>query len=163
MGAARRAMLTAAVVVVVALGLGGAAEAFWSASGGTGAATTGTTAPLTLSPGTPTAGLAPGGQADVVLSVANPNPSPVTIGSLTLDPGQGTGGFAVDEGHTGCPTSTLTYTAQTNAGAGWTVPAEVGGVDGTLSIRLPGAVAMGADAASACQGATFAVYLQAGP
>jgi hypothetical protein len=40
---------------------------------------------------------------------------------------------------------------------GWTVPAA-----GTLAIRIPGAIAMGADADSACQGATFTVTVAAG-
>ena len=67
----------------------------------------------------------------------------------------------MDGGHSGCSVATLSYTTQTNGGAGWTVPARVGIVDGTLAITLSNALSMGAGAASACQGATFTVYLAA--
>ncbi len=107
---------------------------------------------MDLSPGTPTANLYPGGSTDLVLSLANPNASAVHIGSLALDPSQGTGGYAVDGGHSGCVVTTFTYTTATNAGAGWTVPAKVDAVNGTLSVTLTSALAMSAGAANACQG-----------
>jgi hypothetical protein len=107
--------------------------------------------------------LFPGGVTNVVLTVSNPNPYSVRIGSLALDTGQGTGGFAVDAGHAGCAVSTLTFTTQTNGGAGWTVTGRLGAVDGTLSVNLPNALAMGSGAANACQGASYTVYLAAGP
>lgn len=151
------------VALAVAVAIGGVASAFWSFGSGTGAGTTGSTTLVTLSPGTPAAALYPGGQADVVLTVANPNPSEVVIGSLGLDEGQGDGGFAVDAGHTGCAVSALSYTPQSNGGAGWTVPARAGAVDGELSITLPDALAMSSDAADVCQGASITVYLEAGP
>ena len=55
--------------------------------------------------------------------------------------------------------SALGFTTQTD---GWVVAARSGGVDGTLSVTLPNALAMAPNAASACQGATFTVYLVAG-
>ncbi len=61
-----------------------------------------------------------------------------------------------------CGTSTLAYTPQTGPGAGWSVPARAGAVDGTLAVTLSQAVSMGTTAASSCQGATFTVYLRAG-
>lgn len=159
----RRLFLTW-LLVILALLAGGAAFAYWSGSGsGAGSATAGTNVAVTLSPGAPSADLRPGGAANVLLSVANPNTSPVSIGSLALDTGQGTGGFAVDGAHSGCDVSTLSFTTQTNGGAGWTVPAKVGAVDGTLAITLASALAMHASSADACQGATFTVYLAAGP
>ena len=152
------------VILVLTLAGAGTANAVWRGSGtGTGSGTAGTTAPVTLSPGTPTAALYPGGLTNVVLTVSNPNPYSVRIGSLTLDTGQGMGGFAVDLGHAGCAVSTLSYTTQTNSGAGWAVPGRVGAVDGTLSVSLPNALAMGTAAANACQGASYTVYLAAGP
>lgn len=159
----RRMLLTSLLVVLaVAIG-GGVANAFWSGSGsGTGSGATGTTVAVTLSPGAPAAALYPGGQADVVLTVSNPNESPVFIGSLALDAGQGTGGFAVDAGHPGCALGTLSFITQTNGGAGWTVPAKVGAVNGTLPITLTNALSMGVGAANACQGASFTVYVAAG-
>lgn len=159
-----RRMLLTSLLVVPAVALGGAATAVWTGSGGgTGSALTGTSVAVTLSPGTPGAALYPGGRANVVLTVSNPNPSPVPIGSLALDTGQGTGGFAVDAGHPGCAVSALTFTTQTNGGAGWTVPAKVGAVNGTLSITLTNALAMASNAANACQGASTTVYLGVGP
>ncbi len=158
----RRIMATAVLLAMICLG--GIALAYWSASGvGTGAATTGTVSAVTLSPGTPSSTLYPGGQADVTLVVSNPNTTALTIGSLVLDPTQGAGGFAVDAAHSGCDLSALSFTTQSNAGAGWRVLAKVGAVNGALSIDLPNALAMTVGAADACQGAQFAVYLVAGP
>ncbi|WP_247046222.1 hypothetical protein [Arthrobacter rhizosphaerae] len=149
--------------VVLFLAAGGTAAAIWSDSGGgAGIAGTGATVPVTLSPGTPTANLFPGGSSDVLLTVSNPNTSPVRLGSLVLDTGQGTGGFAVDPAHPACGVASLDYTAQGNAGAGWTVPAKSGSVEGSLTIRLVNALSMGLDAADACQGARITVYLAVG-
>lgn len=158
-----RRLLLASFLGVLAMAIGGTARAYWGGSGsGTGSGTTGLTVAVTLSPGTPGASLYPGGQAQVELTVSNPNTSPVFIGSLALDAGQGTGGFAVDAGHSGCAVATLSFPTQTNGGAGWTVPAKVGAVNGTLAVTLTNALAMGVGAANACQGATFTVYLAAG-
>jgi hypothetical protein len=141
----------------------GVALAAWSATGMGGAdAGTGTTLAVTLAPGTPTAGLYPGGRGDVVLSITNPNPSAVTVGSLALDPGQGDGGFAVDAGHPGCSASTFTFATQTNGGAGWSVPGRLAGVDGSRTVTLVGALSMRVDAGNGCQGVTATVYLVAG-
>jgi hypothetical protein len=157
--------LLAWMLAMLALFVGGAAYAYWTGSGsGAGSGTTGSTVAATLSPGAPTANLYPGGTANVVLSVSNPNASPVRIGSLARDTSQGAGtGFAVDTGHSGCGLGPLSFTTQTNGGAGWTVPGKVGAVDGTLSITLTSSLAMDVGAADACQGASFTVYLAAGP
>ena len=37
----------------------------------------------------------------MVLTITNPNPASVRVGSLSLDTSQGTGGFAVDGAHSG--------------------------------------------------------------
>ncbi len=156
--------LLLALTVVAALAVTGVANAYWRAAGaGTGSGTTGTTVPVTLSPGTPTPGLYPGATTNVVLTVTNTNNSPVTLGSLALDISQGTSGFAVDAGHSGCLVSALSYSTQTNGGLGWTVPAKVGSTDGTLAITLTNALSMTTGATNACQGATSTVYLVAGP
>ena len=155
---------TVALGVALAVAVGGAASAVWTAGGGgTGAADSGTLDPVTLSAGAPVTPLYPGGQTDVRLTVANPNAANVAIGSIALDASQGTGGFAVDAGHSGCTLSALAFTTQTNGGAGWTLPPRVGAVDGSLAVTLPNALSMSTDAANACQGATFTVYLVAGP
>lgn len=156
--------LVGAGVLAGALSLGTAAYAYWAGFGG-GSATgaTDTTVAVVLSPAAPVDALYPGGQASVVLTVSNPNPSPVRIGSLALDTSQGSAGFAVDAGHAGCATSTLSFTTQTNGGAGWTVAGRSGAIDGALAITLPNAIARSAAAANACQGASTTVYLAAGP
>jgi hypothetical protein len=149
--------------VLALLALGGLANAFWTeGSGGTGSASTGGTQPVTLAPAAPVAGLFPGGTADVTVTVSNPNGASVVITSLVLDTAHAGGGFAVDAAHAACGTASLSYATQTNGGAGWTVPAATGGSDGTLSIRLRGAVTMALDAPNACQGASITVYLAAG-
>jgi hypothetical protein len=159
---------TLRTAAVVAIGLLAAvtavtADAFWSGSGaGVADGNSGTALSLTITPGTPTTRLAPTSTAGVVLTISNPNSFSVRITQLSLDTGAGTGGFAVDAAHAGCATSTLTYTQQTNGGAGWTVPAKAGTVNGSLPVTLPAALAMSAAAANACQGAEFTVYLLAG-
>jgi hypothetical protein len=147
--------------VTVALALGSGAYAYWSATGGgIGGASAGpSVTAVTISPGTPDSALYPGGQASVTLTVDNPNAVAVHLNNLLLDPTQGTGGFAVDAAHKACGVASLTYTSQNNAGAGWDVPAAVGATDGLLSVTLPTAVSMAANAPNSCQGAVFTVYL----
>ena len=158
-----RLIVLAVIVAALAIPVGGAAIAYWQAgASGAGAGNTGTLAQLSLSPGTPAANLIPGAQTTVALTASNPNTDATRIGSLLLDTSQGTGGFAVDGAHAGCNVATLSFSTQTNGGAGWTVPARVGLTNGTLAISLGNALSMSAAAASACQGATFTVYLAAG-
>jgi hypothetical protein len=163
-GSLRRAACTVAVLTVLLVGCGATlAFAHWRTTGaGAGSASTGTAAAVTIGPATPSSRLHPGARAEVALAVTNPNTTAVTVASLALDTTQGDQGFSVDAAHAGCDTSTLTFTRQTNAGAGWLVPARVGSVDGTLSIALPDSVLMGDDADQACQGAQFDVHLVAG-
>lgn len=159
-----RRLLLALLLVVPLLVFGGAANAYWRAAGaGTGSGAAATTTPVTLSAGSPTANLYPGGSANVMLTVTNSNSSAVHISTLSLATTQGTGGFSVDAGHSGCAVATLSFTTQTNGGAGWNIAAKVGAVDGTLAVTLTNALAMGIGAANACQGATAAVYLTASP
>ena len=147
--------------IVWVLFVSGGAFGFWTASGsGSANGGTGTLAALTLTPGTPVATLYPGTSSAVKLTISNSNTSAVRVGSLVLNTSSGTGGFAVDAGHSACVVSALSYTTQSN---GWTVPAKTGGIDGTLAVTLTGALTMSTSAANACQGATFTVYLTAGP
>ncbi len=151
-----------AVAAAIVVAVGGAAEAVWTAGGGgTGDADSAALLPVALSSGTPVTPLFPGGQIDVQVTVTNPNDANAKIESIALDASQGAGGFAVDAGHAGCILSTLSFTTQTNGGAGWTLPPRVGAVDGTLDITLPNALSMSTSAANACQGATFTIYLMA--
>ena len=160
----KNAFLGLLLVIMSVSALAGIAAAVWSAvGGGKGTSTAGTTVAVTLSPATPTAALYPGGQADVVLTITNSNVASVRIGSLAGDTSRGTGGFSVDAGHAGCVLSTLTFNTQTNGTTGWTVPGKAGSVDGTLAVTLTSALAMSMSALSACQGATFTIYLVAQP
>jgi hypothetical protein len=126
-------------------------------SGSQSGSVSATVRPVTLSVGTPSAHLYPGGTADVALRASNPNSASVHLGSLALDTSQGTGGFAVDPAHSACSVSALQFTTQSNGGSGWTVPA-----GGNLAIDLTGAISMSSAAANACQGASFTVYLKGG-
>lgn len=162
--AIKKLPLAVLLAVMTLSALGGIAAAVWSSVGhGTATASTGATVPILLTPATPTDTLFPGGQSDVDLTVVNPNAFTVRIGSLSKDSTRGTDGFSVDAGHAGCAVSALTFTTQTNGTTGWTVPGRVGSTDGTLAVTLANALAMDANALSACQGATFTVYLVAKP
>lgn len=159
----RTRLALAAAVLGLALA-GGAAVAFWTGSGsGAGTASTGTAQALTITAGTPAAGLHPGGTSAVSLVLSNPNTFPVQVPSLVLDTTQGTGGFAVDAAHSGCAVGTLGFATQTGGGAGWSVPARVGVTNGQLALSLTGAVSMGLSAADACQGGSFTVFVRVGP
>jgi len=150
------------VALVVVGAFAGTALAYFTASGtGAAAAQVGTASKVTISGGTSTSPLYPGGSGDVAVVISNPNPTAVHVPSLALDTSQGGGtGFAVDGGHSGCGLSTLSFTNQNNGGPGWNVPAKVGGTNGTLALDLANAISMGTGAASACQGGSFTVYLQ---
>lgn len=159
----RRSALAVVAVTVTALAGAGAAIAYWTTTGsGSASAATPTVLAVTLTAGTPSGELYPGGAADLAITVSNPNAFTVRFGSLSLDTAQGTGGFEVDGAHTGCDLSTLSFTTQSNGGAGWTIPPKVGAINGALALDLPSAVAMGATAANACQGASFVAHLIVG-
>ena len=153
----RRAAI--ALVAIAATVLASSAAGRWSTTGGgTGSSSAGTAAAATLSAGTPSSSLYPGGSADLPVSITNPNPHRIFVGSLVLDSAQGTGGFGVDGSHAGCALSAVSYTTQTNGGAGWFVAAS-----STLDLHLANAVTLSTAAVSACQGATFTVFLGATP
>ena len=94
----------------------------------------------------------------MVLTITNPNPGSVRVGSLALDTGQGTGGFAVDGGHSGCVLSHPLVHDPDQRRRGLDRAGS-----GNLSVTLTNALSMTAAAANACQGASFTVYLAAGP
>jgi hypothetical protein len=159
----RRRRGSALAVAGVTLLMAGSAFAFWTASGrGSAAGGATSSAAVTVSPGTTSDRLYPGAHTDVALHISNPNPFRVRVGSLSLDPGQGTGGFDVDAAHGACAATALSFTAQDNGGAGWSVPPRIGSTDGSLAVDIDNAVAMSTDAAAACQGATFSVHLVIG-
>lgn len=159
MRATRRSEVVASLVILLAIGTIGPASAYWRGTGGgAGSGGTGSTQPVTLSPATVSTQIYPGGQAAVAVLVTNPNPGPVRVGSLSLDTAQGVGGFAVDGAHTACGVGTLSYATQSNGGSGWTIAGA-----GSSTLTFPSALTMGSGASSACQGASFTVYLKVTP
>ena len=145
---------SAAVGLLIA---GSVAYAAWTVNGsGTGSASATSAVGLTLTAGSPSGLLYPGGSADVDSSVSNSNPFPVHVSSVSLDTSQGTNGFDVDAGHSGCNLSSLSFTTATNGGAGWDIPAS-----SSVGVDAAGAIAMSSAANDSCQGATFTVHLTA--
>ena len=155
-----RVVAVIAALVVLALGTAGAARGYFAASAGSGqgALPVPTLTGVTIGPAAVAGGLRPGGTADLAVVATNANPQPVRIGALLLDPGAG----AVSADATGCVNAAVSVGRQTNGGAGWVIPARNGGVDGSLTIRVPGAVAMGSGADDGCQGAVLTLRVQAG-
>jgi hypothetical protein len=156
----RGAVLFVAAAAAIAIAVG-AAVAYWQGSG-SGSATTvlANVQSLSLQPGNPTAELYPGSSAGVAIVVSNSNSTFVQVGSIGLDPAEPEP-FAVDPGHSGCDVSVLSFVAQDNGGAGWRIPPRAGSTDGSLAIDMHAAMKMSLAAASACQGATFTVQLEA--
>jgi hypothetical protein len=152
-------VLPIALVFVLALVSG--AVAFWSAAGsGTATSAVAAPQPLTFAPGAAASQLYPGAASDVAIVATNPNAFVVQVDSLALDLAAAEP-IEVDAGHAGCEVSALHFTTQDDEGNGWQVPARVGATDGTLAINLPASLAMSIEAASACQGATFTVHVEA--
>ena len=150
------------IAAAIALTLAAGAAGYWTTTGsGAGATTLDSPQAMTWSAGTPTTQVSPGATSAVATVATNQNTNTVHVNSISLDTAQGTGGFAVDGGHSGCALSALSFTTQTNGGSGWTVPAKVGATPGTLTIQMPGALSMNTGAANACQGASFTVYIAA--
>jgi len=155
----RRGKLVAAGVA--ALVLAGGAVAYWTSTGsGSGTATVGAAQAVTFSAGTASGQLYPGGSGDVVLTVANPNAFPVQVNSIVLNTGHSVNtndpGFSASGGTGTCAEPRLSFTTATGP---FTIPASAS----AYPITLTNKVSMGVGADNGCQGATFTVYLQAGP
>lgn len=163
----RKRAVRIALPIIAALAIAGGAFAYFTSTGsGAGSSSAGSTQNVTISAATPTAALYPGGTGDLAATVGNPNSISVHLPLLSLDTSQGTNGFSVDPAHAtaGCSAAAaqLSFTSQNDGGAGWDVPPRVGATNGTLSLDLANAVSMGIGSASACQGATFTVFLKVG-
>ena len=142
-------VLGAACAIVLGI-TGGAASAHWSSSGsGSGPASTGTLQPVTVAAfvggDTPSSTLYPGGTADVILRVNNPNAYGVTLVAVS-----GNGSITPDVGHPGCTTTGVSFTNQ----SGLSSPI---GASGTTLVQLPNAASMDSTSSNGCQGATFTV------
>ena len=151
---------TRAVVIlalVIAGSVIGVAIAAWTTGGsGSGQASAGTAASMTISAGTPSTNLYPTASADVAAVVSNPNPYKVHVSSVSL------GAVTVDGGHSACNTRQRhRHLTTDNSGTGWDVPAKSGAVNGSLNLDLANAISMSNAANDSCQGATFTVALTA--
>jgi hypothetical protein len=93
----------------------------------------------------PSSNLFPGGSADVILRVSNPNAYIVTLVSVS-----GNGTITPDGSHAGCTTTGVSFINQTGLNA--TIAAS-----GTTLVDLPSAAAMGITSSNTCQGATFSI------
>lgn len=146
----RLARTAAATTALCLLGGVGSAYAYWTAAGmGSGSATNGTMQTVSvdaLVPGdTLQTSLIPGGSADVVLRITNPNPHAVAIHSITAN-----GPITADAAHPGCAPTGVTFTPpqlhSTSIAASTSV-----------LVTLPGAATMSLTSPSACQGAQFTI------
>ena len=157
---ARSLVFLCGCVLASAVGASGAV-AFWTGSGaGTSAASSATTVGVTLGAASVAGDLYPGGTAVVRAKATNSNPARVTVRGLAIDTTRGSQGLAIDPDHAGCPVGDLTFTSQTNGGAGWVVPPASNGDDGSAVIDMPDALALDPSAPDACQGAAVIVYLK---
>jgi hypothetical protein len=145
-----RPVVGVAVACTALLG-GGLAYAYWPAAGsGSDSATNGDLQAVTVTAlvagDTPAESLIPGGQADVILRLSNPNAYAVQVYSVS-----GNGAVTPDAGHAGCTTTGVTFTPPPSP-TGVTVPA-----DSTRLLRFPAAASMSTSSLAACQGASFQV------
>lgn len=133
------------LAVLVAAGL---AYAAWTTNGsGNGYAEAGTAQALTTNDasGATVADLYPGANGDVKLEIANPNPFPVRVTSVS-----GNGAITASGGIGTCNTTGVTFTNQT--GLTIDVPA-----NGTQTATLNDAASMSNASENGCQGATFTI------
>lgn len=146
----RLARTAAATTALCLLGGVGSAYAYWTAAGlGSGSATNGTMQTVTVDAlvpgGSPQTSLVPGGSADVVLRITNPNPHGVAVHSVTAN-----GPITADGAHPGCAPTGVTFTpAQMTSTA---IAANT-----SVLLTLPGAASMSTASPSACQGAQFTI------
>lgn len=145
-------LLLCAAALVVAVPV---AHAAWTgAAAGSVQASATAPQPVVVSAGTaPARPVFPTGTptGSVSVSLRNPNPYRVHVGSLVLDATAGSGGFSANAA--GCG---LAYTPP--AGGGWDVPA-----GGAVDLELDGALTMAASAPADCARLAVDVHLQAAP
>ncbi|MDQ0673975.1 hypothetical protein QFZ36_001536 [Pseudarthrobacter siccitolerans] len=148
---ASRGLKAAALAASLIAAGAGTAYAYWSSAGaGSGSAAAGTMQPITVDAlvagDSPQATLVPGGTADVVLQLNNPNPYAVQV--YTISPN---GPATADTAHPGCTTTGVTFTGT----AAPLTPATFVAANSSTLLTLPGSAAMDTTSLAACQGATF--------
>ncbi|HJP79774.1 MAG TPA: hypothetical protein VJ914_36215 [Pseudonocardiaceae bacterium] len=144
---ARAGWLVTGVVITSIMGTG-VAFAYWNSTGsGTGTATDATMniSAAALAGETPNSTLYPGGSADAILKVDNPNGYAVQVVSIVS-----TG--AAQAGNSCSPTGVRFVAPSSFTDPQFTLPA-----DQTTVLHLSGAMSMDTTSASACQGQTFSL------
>lgn len=150
----RLAARTAAATIALCLATGvGGAYAYWATIGaGSGAATNGTMATVTVQAlvagDSPQDTLVPGGTADVAVRAFNPNGFEVKVHAIS-----GNGAATADANHPACTTTGVTFIDP----AAPLTPAITIPANTSVLITLPGAAAMSTASPSGCQGATFSL------
>ena len=144
----RAAALTAGVLAVA--GTAGSAYAYYRTAAAS-ASDAGTAGAMTIAAQALSAGdanndtLYPGGSADAILRLRNPNAYPVQVTSIVATD--------VPAAGNNCSPTGVSFTAPTSfAAAQFTLAA-----DASALLRLDGAVSMTTSSASACQGQTFSL------
>jgi len=135
-----------AIPVVVGLGSGTAFAYFTATGSGSGVASTGTVKAVTViaASGMPSSKLYPGGSADLLVELDNPNSFPVTIVTISQNGSVTT--------VSGCNCKTTGVSVPTQSGLNVTV------ASGTnILVHIPNGAAMSTASDSGCQGATFHV------
>lgn len=153
----RQRLKAAALAGLLATAGAGTAYAYWTVEGGgTGSAQAGTMQAVTMDAlvagDNPQRALIPGGSADVLLRLTNPNPYQVQVYSVTAN-----GPATADGAHPGCTTTGVSFTRT----AAPLSPATYIGANSSALITLPGAAAMDTTSLAACQGATFSLPVTA--
>lgn len=151
--------LWGAATFTAALGIVVAAPAYaYLTAGGSGTGTTGTGSLQSLTilsaTGMPASTLTPGGTADLLLQVHNPNPTSVTLVSVAQGGGVSVVGGSGCTSDPGWPGSLGNSGVTVGATSGLTVDVPAGA---TLEVHLPAAAEMSTTSASGCQGAEFRV------
>lgn len=147
-------VMAAAVALLVGVG-GGTAVAYLSASGtGSGAASVGKAGKLVVlyASGTTTSDLYPGGTADLLLKLKNPNTFPVTIVGIS----EGTGEVQVDNsGHSDGTDHGNDCTAENAGVSANTKTVSITVTPGYQTVHVATGAHMATTSANACQGASF--------
>ena len=164
----RRFGLGVVAALLLALMAGGAAFAYFTASGsGTGQAKAATVTNLSIAAAaTPSVGhaLYPGATGDVVLTITNPNAFPVTITALTL-PSSTTYATGFSNSSLTTPIAGCTASGGSASLVAWNFAANSGShtltssltvaASGTLTVTMTNDAFMGTTAPAACEGAFF--------
>ena len=137
-------------VATLSLGCAGVAKASWSSTAsGSGSASTGTMtiSGEALSGETPNSTLYPGGAAEAILKIRNPNSYPVQVVGITAT--------GTPEAGNGCSPTGVSFSAP----AGFSDPQFSLAANQSTVLHLAGAMSMDTTSASACQGQRFSLLV----